>query len=190
MGAVSGRASFSSGSGPRHRYTHPTSPLAISSLCTHFVPAPAEAAQSLGRTAAALTRTYYGLRVGARPALTRPISDQCHRSGSRPWRLRTRDAAAPEPCRATRGLTRGLLPACIRAALRRWLPTPRPPAVVATEGGAGTGMARRGVPRRIGDIRYPTLKPRLLIACAVHVCESKQSIEVRKNRIATSVCAA
>ena len=41
-----------------------------------------------------------------------------------------------------------------------------------------------------GTFRYPTLKPRLLIACAVHVCESKQSIEVRKNRIATSVCAA
>ena len=35
-----------------------SSPLAISSLCTHFVPAPAEAAQSLGRTVDALTWTY------------------------------------------------------------------------------------------------------------------------------------
>ena len=36
----------------------PASPPLPTSLCTHFVPAPAEAAQSLGRTAVALTRTY------------------------------------------------------------------------------------------------------------------------------------
>ena len=36
----------------------PASPPLATCLCTHFVPAPAEAAQSLGRTAVALTRTY------------------------------------------------------------------------------------------------------------------------------------
>jgi hypothetical protein len=36
----------------------PASPPLPTSLCTHFVPAPAEAAQSPGRTAAVLTPTY------------------------------------------------------------------------------------------------------------------------------------
>lgn len=154
-------------------------------MCTHFVPAPAEAAQPLGRTTVALTRIYTRRRptlsytyfydnfdVYGREATWLPHSAAPRETRPRPIVRQVMEAIAASSCPRLgvyRAPRRCLLhaestkPSENRGAERK--------ATSAQETG---GKARL---RGSGTFSWPRLKDELLVRCATHVCECRESIE-------------